>query len=430
MLKVDLSKAETFLKQDEFTRAKKHAQEAFKNVNKAGDTAGTMLGWRRILAEPNDAVLEQINTIAEELRRKVDVLIVCGIGGSYLGGKALIDALNPFFKTKDSTKVIFAGHNISGAFLEDLIGFLETPKADGMPKQAAVNVISKSGTTLETMLSFRILREWMHENYPETASDRIICTTGKHGGVLNQLADRFNYRRLFIPDDIGGRYSVLTPVGLLPAAAAGIDIHSLFYEAVSAYNQLETHPDELLNYAAARYLFEQYDKTVDVISSFEPDLNGLCLWMQQLLGESEGKERRGLFPVVAQYSDDLHSLGQFMQQGRSCMMETFIEVESEKQSTAIQKSEEDLDQLNYLSGQSFHQINQKALQATREAHFEGDVPCVTVSIKQKNEQSIGEFFYFYELFTAVYCTMLGVNPFNQPGVENYKSKMYNILEEK
>jgi glucose-6-phosphate isomerase len=426
MVHVDLTKARSFLEEDQLKSAQHKAATALGHVQK-GDAAGAeWLGWRRILAEPNDAELEQIDTLAEELRREVDVLVVCGIGGSYLGSKALIEALTPAFKTGSEIEILFAGHNISGPYLKQLIEYLEVPKDDSSPKQVAVNVISKSGSTLETALSFRVLRKWMHRRFPGEAADRIVCTTGQDGGVLNPLADEHGYKKFTIPDDVGGRFSVLTPVGLFPAAMAGIDIRTLFYEAVAKYEELEDNADELLNYAALRYAFEVQGKAIDLITSFEPELHGFSQWLQQLLGESEGKEGRGIFPVVAQYSADLHSLGQFMQQGAEHMIETFIEVKESGQRLKVEEDDSE-DGLDYLEGKSFHEINQKALEATRKAHVEGNVPCITVSIDEKNAQNFGEFIYFFELFDAVYCYMLGVNPFNQPGVEDYKKEMYNLL---
>lgn len=431
MLEIDITKAASFVNEGALASATDLAGECMEAVREGSGAGSEWLGWRRILDEPNDAELEEIDTLAGSLREDIDVLVVCGIGGSYLGGKALIDALTPAFVPDtggEQTEVLFAGQHLSGQYLDDLMRYLEAPRADGTPRRVAVNVISKSGTTLETALSFRLLRRWMHERYPEQAAGRIICTTGPEGGVLNTLADRHGYRRFVIPDDIGGRFSVLTPVGLFPAAVAGIDIRTLYYGAVTAYEELERQPGSLLSYAGLRYLFEQQGgKSVDVLTSFEPEMHGFSLWLQQLFGESEGKQERGLFPVAARYSTDLHSLGQFMQQGAPHMIETFIEVKKSKQSLTIEEAAGDDDQLNYLAGKSFHEINQKALEATRAAHDQGEVPCITVSLAERNAQQIGAFIYFFELFTAVYCYMLGVNPFNQPGVEDYKQGMYKLL---
>jgi glucose-6-phosphate isomerase len=430
MIRLDLSKAKPFIAGEEFKKARKKAIAALRQVMDGSGKGSEWLGWRRILARPNDAELEQIDTLAKDLRDKIDVFIVCGIGGSYLGAKALIEALTSSFKSEDGPEVFFTGHNMNGAYLKELLAYLEKSKPDGTPKTVAVNVISKSGTTLETALSFRILRKWLHNRFPEEASERIICTTGATGGALNALAEEYGYQCFVIPDDVGGRFSVLTPVGLLPAAVAGIDIRTLFYEAVAIYEELDQAAEQLLDYAAVRYILGQKGKTVDLITSFEGSFRGLGRWLQQLLGESEGKEGKGIFPVTSTYSTDLHSIGQFVQQGRQNIMETFIVVEKETETMQVENTQKNVDGLDYLEGMSFHSINKKALDGTREAHFKGGVPCISIILEEKNAQHIGEFMYFYQLFTAVYCYMIGVNPFNQPGVEAYKKEMYKLLGKK
>ena len=427
MIQVTCSKARSFIEQAAIEQGREKAESALLKVQNKTGAGAEWLGWRRILDEPNDAELEKIDTLAARLRDEVDVFVVCGIGGSYLGAEALIQALKPAFHLADGPEIIFTGNDINGSYLRDLLAYLSTPKADGEPKRVALNAISKSGTTLETALAFRALRDWIYEHFPAEASKRIICTTSAKGGALNALADEHGYTKFIIPADVGGRFSVLTPVGLLPAAVAGIDIRALFYEAVAKYEALESHPDSLLDYAAIRYALSKSGKTIDLITSFETELTGLSRWLQQLLGESEGKEGKGMFPVVGSYSTDLHSIGQFVQQGKRSMMETFITVKKGKNSIRVKEMPHDEDGLNYLQGKSFHNINQKALEATRQAHYEGGVPCITIEMEEKNAQHLGEFIYFFELFTAVYCYMIDVNPFNQPGVENYKKGMYKLL---
>ena len=430
MITADLSKAKPFLEEKNLQKAQKKARSSF-NVIKSGTGKGSeWLGWRRILAEPNDAELEQIDTLANDIRDEVDVFIVCGIGGSYLGAKALIEALTPAFKSDGSPEIFFTGHNMDGGYLRELLDYLERPKADGTPKTVAINVISKSGTTLETALSFRVLRKWLHAQFPKEAAERIICTTSESGGALNALADEHGYRCLVIPDDVGGRFSVLTPVGLLPAAVAGIDIRTLFYEAVAAYEHYDENPDSIIDYAALRFLLGRQGKMIDLITSFEPDLSGLGQWLQQLLGESEGKDGKGIFPAAATYSTDLHSIGQFVQEGKKNILETFLVIKKGGKDIHVEKTDKNVDGLDYLAGASFHSINQKALEGTRDAHVKGDVPCISIILEEKNAQHLGEFIYFYELFTAVYCYMLDVNPFNQPGVEAYKKEMYKLLGKK
>jgi glucose-6-phosphate isomerase len=426
MIKTDLQRAKAFLSKGETNEAIEKAKKAYRLVTDGTGEGSEWLGWRRILAAPNDAALEEISQYAAGIRRDADIFIVCGIGGSYTGAMALIKALNPVFKN-NGPEIIYAGHHMSGKYLEELIEYLEAPKDDGQPKSVYLNVISKSGSTLETALAFRILRNWMHEKFDD-ASGRITATTGQKGGVLNKIIDEEGYKKYIIPDDVGGRFSVLTPVGLLPAAVAGIDIQTLFYGAVSEYEEKETNCSDLLEYAAVRYLMHKKGYAVDVIGSFETELLGFTAWVQQLIGESEGKDGNGLYPALAAYSTDLHSVGQMIQDGKRNIMETLLVVDQPVSAMKVSEgSSADTDQLNYLSGKPFHDINKSALEGTIEAHAAGGVPVITVHIENLNAQQLGELIYFYELFTAVYVYMLDVNPFNQPGVEDYKKAMYRLL---
>lgn len=428
MVKADLSRAKEFLTDEEFGQAFQEAEKSLQLIkNKSGEGA-EWLGWRDLLKDPNDAELEQLDRLATSIRAQADVFIICGIGGSSLGARAVIEALSSFFGS-EGPEILFAGHHMSGKYLQELITYLEKPNREGEHKSVYLNVISKSGTTLETALSFRVIRKWMTERFPEDVDDRIICTTSASGGVLNQLVSERGYKKFVIPDNVGGRFSVLTPVGLFPIAVAGIDIRTLFYEAVSKYEQLEDDPHPVLEYAAVKYGLFHQNKTMDIITTFEPQLKALGGWLQQLFGESEGKEGKGMFPALATYSTDLHSIGQFIQDGPRTMMETFITVESVPKGITIEKSDGDHDGLNYLAGRSFHDINSNAFGGTLQAHVNGGVPSVVVSLEKLNAQHVGEFIYFCELMTAVYCYCLGVNPFNQPGVEDYKKEMYQLLGE-
>jgi len=428
MINVDLKEALEFVEDSEFQEAIDHAKSAFKKVVEGTGPGSNWLGWRRILAEPNDAELDRIAQHASKIREDADVFIVCGIGGSFTGAKAIIEALNLPFNSS-GPEILFAGHHMSGRYLEQLMKYLQTPKSDGEPKSVYLNVISKSGSTLETALAFRTIRKWMHEFYDEV-KHRIIATTGKEGGVLNKIIEEEGYSKYIIPEDIGGRYSVLTPVGLLPISVAGIDIQTLYYGAVSEYEHLENDADTVLNYSAFRYLMHKKGVALDVIGSFEPELMGFAYWTQQLLGESEGKEGVGLFPAVAGYSTDLHSIGQMIQQGQRNMMETLFVVDSPISKFSVPEVNSDTDQLGYLDGKLFHDINKSAQQGTVQAHLEGGVPVVRILIDKLNAQQLGQLIYFYELMTAVYVYMLNVNPFNQPGVENYKQAMYRLLGKK
>lgn len=426
MITCDISFARKFIENGDYVEARKKADTALAQLKNKTGPGSEWLGWRDILANPNDAELEQIGSLGEQLRAKADIFIVCGIGGSYLGAKAVIDALTPHFGNK-GPEILFAGHHIGGKYLEEMLAYLKEPKADGSAKEIYINVISKSGSTLETALAFRMLREQLEEMYGEEASEHIICTTSKEGGVLNKVIEEKGYRKFIIPDDVGGRYSVLTPVGLLPIAVAGIDIRTLFYGAVSAYNTYEENAENLLEYAALRNAIHESGKTIDVFATFEPELTSMGGWIQQLLGESEGKEGKGIFPTVATFSTDLHSLGQFIQQGQRSLMETFLIVEKPFSKLNVNELEADDDSLNYLAGQSFHDINRKAREGTIEAHSEGDVPIVKISMKALNAENMGQLIYFFELLTGIFVYSLGVNPFNQPGVEDYKKAMYRLL---
>lgn len=426
MLKVDTSRVKQFLDEKLFADALGKANKSFQQIQQQNGAGSEWLGWRELLEDPNDAILEQLDELAARIRAEADVFIVCGIGGSYLGARAVIEALGSFFGSK-GPEIIYAGHHMSGKYLQELIDYLEKPNAEGEPKSVYLNVISKSGTTLETALSFRILRKWMMGQHPDDVDERIVCTTSAEGGALNALIEEHSYQKFIIPDNVGGRFSVLTPVGLLPIAVAGIDIRTLFYEAVSKYEELEKEPEVVLEYAAARYSLGQQGIATDIITTFEPQLKALGGWLQQLLGESEGKEGKGIFPALASYSTDLHSIGQFIQEGPRNLMETFITVQKGEDELTIHETADNHDGLNYLADRSFHEINRRAFEGTLQAHTDGGVPCIVVTMDKLNAQHVGEFIYFYELMTAIYCYCLDVNPFNQPGVEHYKKEMYQLL---
>ena len=426
MVSLDLEGAKSFLENEEYEQAYETAEKSLNLVRNEKGLGASWLGWRRILERPNDAEIEQIIEEASRVREDADIFIVCGIGGSYLGARAVIDALS-MFKDYNGPEIVYAGHQMSGAYLEALLRKLDQKKEDGSSQSVYMNVISKSGTTLETALAFRVLREWMNSEYGDDAKIRIICTTSAEGGALNQMIEEEGYSKFVIPDDVGGRFSVLTPVGLLPIAVTGIDIRTLFYGAVDQYRQLEEDPGQVLEYAATRYALYNKGNKIDLFTSFEPHLNSFKGWIQQLLGESEGKENLGMFPAKAEYSTDLHSLGQLVQQGERILMETFLKVENELSGLTVPDTGRNIDGLGYLANRKFHEINEKALEGTRQAHRKGGVPVVTVSLQQLNEEVIGHFIYLYELMTAVYVYCHGVNPFNQPGVEDYKQAMYALL---
>jgi glucose-6-phosphate isomerase len=406
-------------------------------LNKTG-TGSDMLGWRDLLLDPDDALLEDIETTANRLRRDADVLLCLGIGGSYLGARAVISALTPYLARQSDAlaanapegqsadpsqppEIRFAGHHTSGAYLQELLDDL-----DG--QSVFVNVISKSGTTLETALSFRVVREWMDDQFDDP-SDRTIITTDKEQGALNALHEAHDfYKKYVIPDDVGGRFSVLTPVGLLPIAAAGIDIHSFFYGAVSACKEISADAEhDALRYAALRYLLLNDGYDVEALAVLEPKLLNIGRWWQQLFGESEGKEGTGLFPTVAQYTTDLHSIGQYMQQGQRNLIETFLMPEEDPGDLDIPKTDNDVDGLNYVAGKKMSDVTHAAYDGTAQAHANGGVPNTTIWFDEIAPEPIGELLYFFEHAVAVSGYLLDVNPFNQPGVEDYKSEMYDRL---
>ena len=426
MVRSDIRIARSFLQDAVYIKSRSKADIGLNQLRTKTGPGSEWLGWRDILAKPNDAELAEIEGLAEQIRSEADIFIVCGIGGSYLGAKAVIDALSSHFNP-NGPEILYAGHHMGGKYLEELLQYIQTPKSDGSQKSVYINVISKSGSTLETALSFRAIREVMEKMYSGDVVKRIICTTSETGGILNPQIEEKGYKKFIIPDDVGGRFSVLTPVGLLPIAVAGIDIKTLFYGAVSAYNRYEEDAEEILEYAALRNALHEEGYTIDVFSCFEPELKSLGGWIQQLLGESEGKEGKGIFPAVAAFSTDLHSLGQFIQQGQRSVIETFIIVEKSFSKLKVSEIDGNDDKLNYLAGKSFHEINKSARLGTTEAHQEGDVPIINISIDALNEENIGELIYFFELLTGVFVYSLGVNPFNQPGVEDYKKAMYRLL---
>jgi glucose-6-phosphate isomerase len=426
MITVDLKRTNKIVSEHELEKALTLAEIAKDKVANRTCKGSEWLGWQSILETPNDAELDEIASHASKIREDADIFIVCGIGGSYTGAMAVIQALNPVFKN-NGPEILFAGHHMGSKYLKELLAYLDEEDEDGNKKSVYLNVISKSGSTLETALAFRFIRHWMHKTY-ENASERIIATTGKEGGVLNKIIEEEGYRKYIIPDDVGGRFSVLTPVGLFPVAVAGIDIQTLFYGAVSQYKKTEEDPQSTLLYAATRYVLHQKKYAIDVLSTFEPGLNGMIAWMQQLLGESEGKDGKGLYPASAGYSTDLHSIGQLIQDGQRNILETMIEVKSPVVDLKVPEAEElDTDSLGYLAGKSVHAINKSAQEGTAEAHEDGGVPVLKIVLDHLNAQHLGELIYFYEYLTAIYVTMLDVNPFNQPGVESYKQAMYRLL---
>lgn len=419
MIRYEYESAEQHLKPDALRTIRNDVERAHRTLLDGSGVGSEFLGWRRLLLDPNDALLEDIESTAGRIREEADVFLVIGIGGSYLGAKAVIEALRPYFGAT-GPEILFAGHQMSGSYMKDLLSHL-----DG--KSVHVNVISKSGTTLEPALAFRFIRRWLEERFDD-ADRRITVTTDPEQGALNVLRSEKGYKKYVIPPDVGGRFSVLTPVGLLPIAVAGVDIRSLFYGAAQTCERFaKDDSNPALDYAAVRYLLHDAGKAVEVLAVFEQRLFSFGAWWQQLFGESEGKNHRGLYPAVAQYSTDLHSLGQFMQDGRRSVIETFLMLEDDGGSLRVPTSGANLDGLDYLVDRPMSEINRKAYEGTAHAHAAGGVPLGTIWLEAARPEPIGACIYFFEHAVAIGGYLLGVNPFDQPGVEDYKREMFRLL---
>ncbi|HWJ79345.1 MAG TPA: glucose-6-phosphate isomerase [Niallia sp.] len=383
-----------------------------------------LTGWISYPLQEYGDMLNQITYVADEIRGMADVLIVVGIGGSFLGARAIQSALTPYFGiARNGIEVLYVGQNISGSYMKQLLDYIKN-------REVYVNVISKSGGTMEPALAFRVMRSYMESRYGEDAATRIIVTTDAENGSLKKMADLSGYRQFVIPADIGGRYSVLTPVGLLPIAVAGVDIVALMEGARTAAMEL-LEPDLVHNhayqYAVMRHLLYKQGYKVELLASFEPKLKDFHGWWIQLFGESEGKEGKGLYPSSVNFSTDLHSIGQFIQEGSPILFETllhFHEVEDDFQVPFDIRNE---DGLNYLAGRSFNEINAISKQGTALAHSEGGVPVIQLEMPKLDAYHLGYLIYFFMKACAMSASLLGVNPFNQPGVEAYKQKMMELL---
>ena len=389
-------------------------------TNKSG-AGSDFLGWLDLPKTLKPAIVESIKAKAEEIRGKADVLICVGIGGSYLGSKAAIEFLSPSFEDQRKPRVIFAGHSINSDYMADLLDFIKD-------KEVAVNVISKSGTTTEPGIAFRVIRQWMENRYGrKEAASRIIATTDPKNGALRKLANEEGYTSYEIPADVGGRFSVLTPVGLFPIAVAGADIRELLDGAVDAMGFCSGENNIAGRYAATRNILFRKGYTTEVLASFQPQLHFISEWWKQLSGESEGKNNTGIFPAALDYTTDLHSLGQWMQEGVRNVFETFLVLKKTRSTVNVPKFEDDSDELNYLAGRSFEDINANAYKGTFLAHVDGKVPAATLTLDDRSERTLGQLFYFFEKAIALSGYILRVNPFDQPGVEAYKKNMFALL---
>ena len=382
------------------------------------------MGWVDWAETYDKAEFERILEVAEKVKDKAEVLLVCGIGGSYLGARAAIEMIQGLY-SGNKTEVIFVGNTFSSTYIAQVLKHIQD-------KSVVLNVISKSGTTTETALAFRVLREFMEKKYgKEECKERIIATTDKARGTLKALADKEGYETFVIPDDIGGRYSVITPVGLVPLAIMGVDIKKIMAGLYDAYKELNTadlSKNPAYQYAVCRRILQNQGYDVEMFVAYEPQLAMLAEWWKQLLGESEGKDGKGILPDSANFSTDLHSLGQFIQEGKKVLFETILEVENPTEDLLIPNDAEDSDQMNYLAGKSYDWVNKMACLGTIEAHeVTGGVPNLIISIPDMTEYSFGYLCYFFFIATAMTCYMIDINPFNQPGVEIYKKNMFRLL---
>lgn len=428
-LKIDL--CNTKLDEEELLKYSKKVADIHKELYKKADDEKEFLGWLKLPTDYDKKEFKRIEKAAKKVQRDSDVFLVIGIGGSYLGARAVIEAMNSNFanaipdEKSKYPKVIFAGNNLNPDYINDIIEFIGD-------RDLSINVISKSGTTTEPAIAFRIFREFLENKYGiDEARSRIYVTTDKKKGALKQLADKEGYEEFVIPDNVGGRYSVLTAVGLLPIAVAGIDIDKLMQGALSAQNKYAEENlkyNDCYKYAVARNILYEHKKDIELLVDYEPKLHYFIEWWKQLYGESEGKDFKGIFPSGAIFTTDLHSLGQYIQEGRRNLFETVINIEKVDNDIEINADEDNLDGLNYLAGKKLSFVNKKAMQGTIKAHVDGDVPNILITIDELNSHTIGQLIYFFEKACAVSGMLLGVNPFNQPGVEKYKTNMFKLLE--
>ena len=426
----DYSKATAFIKDHEVANMKKLVLDAKEELVTRTGAGNDFLGWIDLPVDYDKEEFDRIKKAAEKIRNDSDVLLVIGIGGSYLGARAAIEFLGHNFfnmvskEIRKAPEIYFVGNNLSSTYIKGLMDVIGD-------RDFSINMISKSGTTTEPAVAFRVFKEMLEKKYgKEEAGRRIYCTTDKARGALKNLANEEGYESFVIPDDVGGRFSVLTAVGLLPIAVSGADIDRPMEGAAAARKRAlenDFEENDALLYAAMRNILLRKGESVEITASYEPSLLYVGEWWKQLFGESEGKDGRGLFPASVTLTADLHSMGQFIQDGSRVMFETVLEVEHPTEDIVLQKEEVDLDGLNYLAGKTVDFINKSAMNGTALAHTDGDVPNLRFVIPQQDAFSLGELFYTYEFACGVSGYILGINPFDQPGVESYKKNMFALL---
>jgi glucose-6-phosphate isomerase len=424
MIKLDLTYAHV---EDKFGHYQKEVSHYHKQLVEKTGLGNDYVGWYTYPIDYDKTEFEKVKELAQMIRQNADTLIVCGIGGSYLGSRAAIEMVQGLFPRRN-IDVYFVGNTFSSTYIVQL---LEKVK----DKSVYVNVISKSGTTTETAMAFRLFKQFLEEKYGlEEARKRIIATTDKARGTLKNFANNMGYETLTIPDDVGGRYSVLTSVGLLPIAVAGLDIDAMMQGALDAslgYSSDEIAKNDAYKYAVSRRILEKQGKNIELFVSYESQLSMLAEWWKQLFGESEGKENKGLFPASVNFSTDLHSMGQFVQEGTKVLFETLLLIEQPNLDKEFPSDVDDYDQLNYLSGKSLDQVNKSAALGTLQAHHdEGGIPNIILNLEEMSSYSFGYLAQFMFIACGMSVYLLGVNPFNQPGVEVYKKNMFRLLGKK
>ena len=431
MKNIDIDFKNTSITDKEIMEYKDKVKKIHNDLHNRANDESDFVGWLELPTNYDKKEFTRIKKAAKKIKKESDILVVIGIGGSYLGARAVIEALtNTFYnlmpdEERKYPQILYAGNNLSPNYLNDLIKLIGD-------KDFSVNVISKSGTTTEPGIAFRIFREFLENKYGlEEARSRIYVTTDKERGALKTLSDSEGYERFVIPDNVGGRYSVLTAVGLLPIATAGIDIDKLMDGARIAqdkYNDAELKYNDCYKYAVLRNILYKKDKNIEILANYEPKLHFITEWWKQLFGESEGKDQKGIFPAGVDLTTDLHSMGQYIQEGRRNLFETVLSIKNAEADISINLDEDNLDGLNYLVGKDLDYINKKAMEGTIKAHVDGDVPNIKIELNCLNEECLGEMLYFFELACAMSGSLLGVDPFNQPGVEKYKKNMFKLLE--
>lgn len=423
-------KALSFFDKEEIKNLSPFVLRAHQMIHEKIGAGNDFLGWIDLPKNYDQEEYARIKKSAEKIKNDSDVLLVIGIGGSYLGAKAALEMLNHSFQNllsseeRKAPQVIFVGHHLSSTYMSELIEVIKD-------KDFSINVISKSGTTTEPAIAFRIFKKLLEEKYgQEEAKQRIYATTDRKKGALKTNADENGYETFVIPDDVGGRYSVLTAVGLLPIAASNIDVDAIMKGAHAAMEDLavpDVYNNPAYQYATVRNILYQKGKVTELLVNYEPSLQYFSEWWKQLFGESEGKNQKGIYPSSANFSTDLHSLGQYIQEGRRNIFETIVHVNESKKNLTVEEEANDLDGLNYLAGKSIHEINDKAFQGTLLAHTDGDVPNLIIEVPRLDAYTFGYLVYFFEKACAVSGYLLGVNPFDQPGVEAYKKNMFALL---